>query len=155
MSNEPEDEAVKKFELELETFGKRNKPKLKLVEDLTLCMRACNTPEMRSNLSEMSRKVIADLEKEMNTTNQKIQKMLEAAAKAAEKAEKAKKDKAAKDKVDAKAKAKQTKAKLKLKLDKFHKKLPSNIFIELHAKPKSKAPFVDPKGSGLSIGVQF
>ncbi|MEW9918810.1 hypothetical protein AB2B41_04310 [Marimonas sp. MJW-29] len=158
MGDKPEEEVVKKFELELETFGKRNKQKFSLIGDLSLCMRTCKTPEVDTSLREMMRKAVAELNKDMLTTQQRIQQQIEQAAKKAEKEKKAGNAKAAKKASEDAKLAKQTKAKLKLKFDKFSKKyLPSDntFFLEFQPKTKSEFPFFDVKKSFLFLGTTF
>ena len=164
MPDEPEDEAVKKFQLELDNFGKRTKKGVHVIGDLTLCMRTCNTPDVRLTLSEATRRAMAELERERATLENKIKKDLALAAKKAEKAEKAKKGKIPPGKgakpPDIAGKQKSTKLKLKLMVDKFNKKhLPSDhsVWLELSAKPMNTAPFVDHKKTSLILryGIKF
>lgn len=158
MGDNPEDEIVKKFELELEIFGKKNKPRLKLMEDISLCIGTCKTPQVETSLREMMQKTLAEMQKEMLTTEKRLQTQLEQAAKKAEKENAAAGAAAAKKKKDDAKAAKQTKAKLKITLDKFSRKyMPKDntLFIEFTGKPKSKPPFVDPKKSFFFIGTTF
>ncbi|MEX0337975.1 MAG: hypothetical protein AB3N11_02940 [Arenibacterium sp.] len=162
MPDEPEEQAVKKFQLQLETFGQQARPKFSIIGDLSLCMRTCSTPEVKLTLSEATRRAMAELEKQRMTLEAKIKKDLEMAAKAAEKAKKSAKGKpgASSKPPNIKEKQKKTKLKLKLMVDKFNKKyLPSDhsIWLELSTKPKNEPPFVDYKKTQLMLnyGIKF
>ncbi|MCF6234299.1 MAG: hypothetical protein L3J36_14540 [Rhodobacteraceae bacterium] len=149
MSDDPTDEAIKKVEIELDIFGKRARPHFHLVGDLSLCMRTCNTPELRMTLSAETRRIIAELEREANTLDNKLKKLLEDAAKRAAKAKNAKipAGQGAKP-LDIPAEQKKAKLKLKITVDKFNKKyLPSDhsIWLEPSAKTKNEFPFIDYK----------
>ena len=158
MGDNPEDEVVKKFELELETFGKRNKPRFTLIGDVSLCMRTCKTAEVELSLREMMKRAVAEMHKDMLTTEKRLQTLMEQAEKRAEKERKAAGTAAAKKASEDKKLAKQTKMKLKKKFDKFSKKyLPSDnvFFFEFQPKEKSKFPFIDAKKSFFFLGTTF
>jgi hypothetical protein len=80
-----EEEQIQMFQLELKTFGKRNAPRFRLLDDLSLTIDTCKTPEVRTNLMEMTRRTIAEMAREEATLNKRIEKMLRDAAKGGDK----------------------------------------------------------------------
>lgn len=71
----------KKFQLTLDTFGKRNIRTFRILEDLTLSCDMCKTNEARQSITEMTRRYFDQLRKEQMTLNKQIQKMLAEAPK--------------------------------------------------------------------------
>jgi len=90
MPGKPDDEAVKLFQLELEIFGKKNAPQYRLIEDLSLCIHTCKTPQVGLSLREDMKKIVAEMAVKENTFNSRMNKMLIAEAKKIEKDKNAK-----------------------------------------------------------------
>lgn len=80
-----EEEQIQRFQLELKTFGKRNTPRFRLLDDLSLTIDTAKTPEVRANLQEMTRRAIAEMMREENTLNKRLEKMIRDAAKKGDK----------------------------------------------------------------------
>ncbi|GGH25247.1 hypothetical protein SAMN05444007_103266 [Cribrihabitans marinus] len=80
-----EDKGEKQFQLELTTFGKRNKQRFRIMEDLTLSCDMCKTPEATRSIREMTERYFQELMREQNSLNKRIDKMLKDAAKGGDK----------------------------------------------------------------------
>lgn len=80
-----EEEELQMFQLELKTFGKRNTPRFRLLDDLSLTLDTAKTPEVKLNLQEMARRAAAEIVREQDTLNKRIEKMLRQAAKGKDK----------------------------------------------------------------------
>lgn len=157
MADPTADDVVKSVELELKVFGKRAKPKLTLLGDLRLSLDAAKTPEVRKLLGDMQKKMMAELVKDANDANKRLQRHLAQLEKQSQNAQKAKNGGAG-CKTDDAAKAKQTKVKIKVCLDKFSKQLfPNNLSLHVFvaAKPKPKFPFLDYKEPVFGIGGTY
>ncbi len=128
MSAKPEDEAVKEFQLKLEVFGKRNLPRLRLIEDLELGMLTCKTPEVQLLHKDAMRNAVAELYSEEKKFNDKMDKWLRDSAK-----------KNANDKNAKETDFKKSESAIRKTLDKFTSKYLGGI--------KGLAPKVDVKGS--------
>ena len=76
-----EEEELQMFQLELNTFGKRNTQRFRILDDLALTCDMCKTPEARNSISEMTRRYFDELRREENTLNKRIDKVLRDAAK--------------------------------------------------------------------------
>ena len=76
-----DDEEIKAFQLELNTFGKRNTQRFRILEDLTLSCELCKTPEARQSITEMTRRYFDELRREEASLNKRIENMLRDAAK--------------------------------------------------------------------------
>lgn len=122
-----EEEQVQMFQLELKTFGKRNTRRFRLLDDLSLTLDMAKTPDLRNNLQEMSRRAIAEMMKEENTLNKRIEKIIRDANKGGPK----KKDNKALEK------------RVKKLIDQFTSvHLGNNKKIKLKFKGLKKPPFV-------------
>ena len=76
-----QDDGVKQFQLELTTFGKRNKQRFHIIEDLSLSCDMCKTPEATRSIRDMTKQYFQELQREQNSLNSRIDKMLKNSAK--------------------------------------------------------------------------
>lgn len=71
----------KQFQLTLDTFGKRNQQRFRILEDLSLSIDNCKTNEAKQSISEMTRRYFDELKKEEASMNKQLQRMLQGDAK--------------------------------------------------------------------------
>ncbi|WP_095588666.1 hypothetical protein [Actibacterium ureilyticum] len=71
----------KQFQLTLDTFGKRNQQRFRILEDLSLSCDLCKTNEARQSITEMTRRYFDELKKEEASMNKQLQRLLQQDAK--------------------------------------------------------------------------
>lgn len=71
----------KQFQLTLDTFGKRNQQRLRILEDLSLSCDLCKTNEAKQSITEMTRRYFDELKKEEASMNKQLQRLLQQDAK--------------------------------------------------------------------------
>ena len=76
-----DDEEIKAFQLELNTFGKRNTQRFRILEDLTLSCELCKTPEAQAVDHRNDPPLLRRAAREEASLNKRIENMLRDTAK--------------------------------------------------------------------------
>lgn len=71
----------KQFQLTLDTFGKRNQQRFRILQDLSLSIDGCKTNEAKQSITEMTRRYFDELKKEEASMNKQLQRVLQGDAK--------------------------------------------------------------------------
>lgn len=72
---------TKQIQLTLDTFGKRNQRRFRILEDLSLSCDLCKTPEAKQSITEMTRRYFDELKREEASMNKQLQRVLQGDAK--------------------------------------------------------------------------
>ena len=73
---EEEEEVLQLLDKNLSLFGKRNKQRFHILEDLSLTCDMCKTQEAKNDIRTMTRRYFDELRREQSSLNGQIQNML-------------------------------------------------------------------------------